>query len=294
MHPFRLVFLLPLLAACSSGGDPVACLAPHAGEIRADFEQAKLEETWSGEAEGIPENFTLVSSPTRKGAGALKLRARKGDVANGGVRSELTWDNQDRAGSDAFYAWSIRLDPSFPDIDRVEDAQGRANWQVMGQWHDQPDCQKGQSWDDIETRGPAVSVNYLWLSSADPKVQALMANGELATVVGFSDAMLERPLFGLIVQDRLRAVTPIEKDQWIDVRIHHHWSRGADGRVQWFVNGQLVHTYEGSTMWSDASQYFKLGLYRNPEIVPDQVFFVDEVFVTRDETAMTAFAEALK
>ena len=289
---------LLVAAACGSRSGDETCPPPPVSEIRANFDVGDLANVWPGELEvSSPESLDLVTTPARRGARSLGLSAHQGSTANGGTRAELTWDPGDRAGSTAYYAWSVWIPPDWPDIDRVKDPSGRPNWQILAQFHDQPDCQLGETWDDYAGKGqsPPISLQYFWLTREDPDVQAVFDQGTAERVVGLTEASRERPQQGLLVgvPPELRAVAPIEKGRWYDLRLAVSWSSGESGRVEWTLNDVTVVNHAGRNMLNAASHYFKVGLYRNPEIVPDQRLFLDEIFVTHDPAGMNTFAEDL-
>jgi len=297
VHPRHPCWLAVLLAACAPAPRDATCPEPPPSEIHHSFDDGTLE-SWPGTVERPDATSLDVSSTvTRRGGGAVSVRVRQGQLANGGTRAELAFDAGDRAGTTAYYAWSLRLAADWPDIDRVEDAAGRPNWQILGQFHDQPDCELGQTWDDYEGIGasPPVSVQYLWLTLEDPRVRAVFETGAASSVVGLDTSALERPLLGLFagVPLELRAVAPIDKDRWHDVELAIHWSESDDGEVRFGLDGQDIATWRGRNMINAASHYFKVGLYRNPDITADQALWVDEVFVTHDASSMQRFAAEL-
>lgn len=274
---------------------PIECPAPPVSEFTASFDEGSLEQAWPGTVEvSSPEAITLVSTTSRRGGRAVEFRIDKGAVVNNGTRAELAWDPGDREGHQAHFLFSERLESSsWPDFDRLEDSQGRPTWQIVAQFHDQPDCLLGESWDSFKGNSPPLMVQYFWLSRQDPKVVEAFSSGRAAQVVGLTDAVLERPLLGLLVGLELRAVVPIEKGRWVDQRLDVTWGLGANGVVRWSVNDQVIVRYEGRNMNNAAPHSFKAGLYRNPELAGPQVGQLDEVFVTHDERRADAFAQQL-
>lgn len=65
---------------------------------------------------------------------------------------------------------------------------------------------------------------------------------------------------------------PFETRRWYDIAFQIRWSQDDDGRVQIFVDRQLVHHYEGPTLVDGTSTYPKWGIYGQPTRV-----FIDEV-----------------
>lgn len=288
---------LVVLASCAKP-TPVECPAAAASEFTATFDEGTLEASWPGTIEApSSEALRLVTTTPRRGARALEFRVTAQATVNSGTRAELAWDSRDLEGSRAQYFFSERLDATWPDFDRVKDAKGRPTWQILAQFHDQPDCTLGETWDSYAGSGnsPPIVVQSFWLTKQDPDVRAVFDSGKAAGVVGLSDATLERPLLGLLVgvPAELRAVVPIEKAKWVDQRLDITWSRGSTGRVTWSVNGTVITTVEGRNMINAAPHYFKAGLYRNPDLMGDQVGQLDEVFVTHDALRADAFEREL-
>ena len=112
-------------------------------------------------------------------ARALEFRVTAQTTVNSGTRAELAWDSRDLEGSRAQYFFSERLDATWPDFDRVKDAKGRPTWQILAQFHDQPDCTLGETWDSYAGSGnsPPIVVQSFWLTKQDPDVRAVFGNG---------------------------------------------------------------------------------------------------------------------
>ena len=52
------------------------------------------------------------------------------------------------------------------------------------------------------------------------------------------------------------------RGRWHDVRVHAHWSEGADGFIRLYVDGELLFTYLGQNVAEGDSIYVKFGIYR--------------------------------
>ncbi len=52
------------------------------------------------------------------------------------------------------------------------------------------------------------------------------------------------------------------RGRWHDVRVHAHWSDGADGFVRLYVDGALSFAYRGQNVAEGDSIYVKFGIYR--------------------------------
>jgi hypothetical protein len=133
------------------------------------------------------------------------------------------------------------------------------------------------------------------LSPDDPDVQAVIADGRAAGVVGWGPEIFGRLTLGLVmgVPAELVALAPVDEGRWHDVALDVRGSLGDDGRVVWWVDGEQVAAIEGRTMINAASHYFKVGLYRSPHLEAEQAHLVDEVLITRDPAALEAHRAAL-
>lgn len=278
---------------------PEGCGAPASlARFPVSFDEGELPGLWPGSAE-VPsaEALTLTTERSRRGGRALQVRVQAGAQVNGGTRAELSFDAGDRAGVPVGYAWSLYFPTGWPAAPRVRHSSGAPLWQVVGQLHDQPDCRLGETWDDYAGLGssPPVSVQAFVLWPDDPQVQAAIADGRTARVVGWSPEVLGRLTLGLVmgVPPELVALAPIDEGRWHDVALEVRGSTGDDGRVVWWVDGQQVAAIDGRTMINEASHYFKVGLYRSPHLAAEQVHFVDEVLITRDPAALAAHRAAL-
>lgn len=286
----------PGLAWLAAGAcRPADCPPRGPDTVQATFDQGGAAD-WPGSLEAVEGAFSATAE-ARRGAGALAGRLRAGDRVNDGVRAELAYDHGDRAGSTTGVAWSLRLASDWPDIDRVENPKGEPNFQILAQFHDQPDCREGETWERYDNRGasPPITVQYLWLTLRDPIVAEVFASGHHRSVQGLDESALERPLLGLFVGDPadLRAVAPIEKGRWHDLRLDVRWSQEEDGWVRFAVDHQEVGFHRGLNMLNAAPHYVKLGLYRHPDLAPEQAFTLDEVLISRDPASVDDFALTL-
>ena len=94
---------------------------------RGDYDTGDLSQ-WSG-FQGIASRFTMVQSPVRQGAYALRLELHQGDVTNSGTRNEVYLSNSqfnEVDGNDHWYAWSSLFPSDYPSDN---------SWQVFTQWH---------------------------------------------------------------------------------------------------------------------------------------------------------------
>lgn len=213
---------------------------------------------------GGPRSRARRLDPNRHGADAWgKLRGafhRARGRASNGNRAEVVHDNGDRAGSEVWYRWSFLIPNDFVDVEWKPQL-----WQCIGQWHDQPDKSRGESWADFPGRSPSVAVYY---TSKD----------------GASAIEIWSGTYAKNAAQKIVATAPIAKGVWQDITFHVRWSQGDDGFVEPFLNGAPLiapdeneHRACGPNMWNDASHYLKIGLYRSSEIQGANSVYFDEV-----------------
>jgi len=78
--------------------------------------------------------------------------------------------------------------------------------------------------------------------------------------------------------DQVVWTTPLVRGVWHDFVFHVRWAPDSRGFVELYYNGKLVlpKTYRANQFGS-ALNYFKIGLYRDSEIVPTGVVYHDDV-----------------
>ncbi len=260
---FAFVFLGLIL--CVAGRAQCEEVAPFVG----DFESGDLSQ-WAGREAARDDSIQIVTAPTRAGNYAARFNVRAGERVSNGNRAEIIHDNGDRAGREVWYRWSFLIPKDFVDVEWKPKL-----WQCIGQWHDQPDAARGETWDDFPAHSPSIAVYYTSKNGA-PAIEiwnGIYAKNEIQQVV---------------------ASAPIVKGVWQDITFHIRWSQGGDGFVEPFLNGAPLiapngteHRACGPNMWNGASHYLKIGLYRSSEITETNSVYFDEVRSgpTRDSVA---------
>ncbi len=161
---------------------------------------------------------------------------------NNGIRAEISVDYRYNVGDVVRYKWKMRLPEDF----KADDPQNR--WWVMGQWHDQPDRTKGETWQGFPAHSPPVSFNYGRRDGKD-----------------FLSLMVGSP--------RMKSVglLPITRGAWHSIDVIIKWSQGSDGKVAVFFDGAKAPTVSGAgpNMHNGFHHYLKLGMYRHPEIATE-------------------------
>jgi hypothetical protein len=231
---------------------PVACFI-------GDFERGDFS-GWGAREAAREDSLQVVSTPARCGRYAARFTVRPGEIVSNGNRAEICRDNRDFPGSEGWYAWSFLIPVDFPDT------QWRPKlWQCIGQWHDQPNIERGETWDDFPGHSPSIAVYYTCKE-------------------GTSAIELWYGTYGKGEIQKVAAVAPIEKGRWMDLVFHIGWSHKEDGFLEAWLNekpliapDQTEHKLFGANMWNDYPHYLKIGLYRSGEFTTTSSVYFDEV-----------------
>ena len=237
-----------LLIALSSCLLPYAELSEeHAEAIvpRLFASQAQLEEFRS--AEIVWSELLYDESIRALDDGGVSISVFGGQPKlNKGVRAEVAVDYPFEEGETVSYGWGIRIPSGF-----AHDEAGGNRWWVMGQWHDQPNPNRGETWDDIPSRSPPVAYYFGEL------------DGEYGLILHYGTG--EGDSVGV---DHL---IPLPADTWVRLETRVTWSQSEAGRVQVFVDDEAAPRIDVSAanMHNDYQHYLKLGQYRHPDINTD-------------------------
>lgn len=252
MHP-RLLAVLLLLTSCGPDADPQA-REKELGYLRTVMPDhllpyAKVE---------VPtlENIAIKEEGTNK---YLGLHVYPGQQKlHGGIRAEVSVDYPFQQGDTVKYAWRFMVPKDFK-----SDAP-RNRWWIIGQWHDQPDESRGETWDGFVSRSPPVLIS----------IGELEGKLGLGIAYGPDQSQKHGPIF-------------MEPGKWHAITAIIHWSLKADGKASFFLDDmtQPVAVTEGANMHNDYQHYLKLGMYRHPEIQTDNWIFIDDLQITAADTA---------
>ncbi len=249
--------LFPSITGLVADGIP----APHrpVAAFVDDFESGDLAR-WSVRESARPDSIQVVTDPVRRGRFAAKFTVRPGDFISNGNRAELSWDNRDAPGSVAWYGWSFLIPEDFADTEWRPRL-----WQCIGQWHDQPMLEKGETWANFPGHSPSIAVYYTSKQGV-PTIELWYGTYE------------KREMQHIV------AVAPIQKGRWLDLVFHIGWSPNADGFIEAWLNGEPFiaprednHRAMGANMWNAYPHYLKVGLYRNKEIATTNSVYFDEI-----------------
>jgi len=196
------------------------------------------------------DSVTIVTNPVSQGLYAARFLLRPDDAIYNGHRSELAVYHVAPYGSEVCYRWSFYIP-----VDYSESAE----WQVIGQWHDQPDYQKGEDWNNLNAiHSPPVQLSY--------------KNQEVIVLTAAPDNV------GRAIGRR-----SILKGVWHTVVYRIYWHR-RNGRVTTWLNDMPLTPSNGSdpayacsTAFNESGCYFKIGLYRSEKIKTTNVIYYDDV-----------------
>lgn len=256
------------------------CYEKEVKHISFGFETA-LEDWVSlgGSGERANETDIEISSDTAyDGSKSVKFTVSPSSIVNSGVRSELTFDPNIQEGDELFWEYSVFIPADYQDVN-LYDSSNKVNWQLLGQWHDQPDACIGQTWSTLPSQSPPIGVYYSFLSNTDPSYNTLLQEAIDNNIYGIDSTWNNVSVLNLVYNNESIAIHKINKGEWVHLKFHTKWSTNNDGFIQGWINGDpftdgLVH---GKNMWNKASHYFKFGLYRNPTIPYTNKIYYDEI-----------------
>jgi hypothetical protein len=180
------------------------------------------------------------------------------DEVSGGIRAEVSFDPVRRAGEELWVAWDHLVPADFAFPASYPDGEP---WMLMGQFHDQPDVQAGESWDDFASESPPILLGFGKLDG----VTKLGVNYGVATDLE-QEVIVDYPL-----------------GEWHRWTLHLRWSEGDDGFGEFWLDGEEVASFRGPNLHNAAGNYLKLGLYRDPAIRTDNVVLIDGLAVGSEE-----------
>lgn len=177
---------------------------------------------------------------------------------NKGMRSEVSVDYPYTRGETVRYSWRFMLPKDF-----ICDAP-KNRWWIIGQWHDQPNANRGESWQNFSSRSPPV----------------LLGLGELGgrPAIGFT--------YGPTGEgQKQQSLGPVflELEKWHSLAVVIHWSQGADGKASVFLDDHTTAAIsaEGPNMNNDYQHFLKLGMYRHPGIATENWIYIDNIEISK-------------
>lgn len=165
------------------------------------------------------------------------------------ARSEIQLKSTAQEGKEIYYSWDFMIDNRYIESD---------GFQIIGQFHDQPDPAKGETWNNYPANPPPLSYNYI--------------NGELIIAV-YS--------FEIDHVSHLVAV-PITKGEWHQIKSRIFWSTTDHGFMEFWLDGTQIEEfgvkrYTARNCFNKAGNYLKIGLYRSNDIDSVGIVYFDNI-----------------
>lgn len=223
--------------------------------VSTDFETQDIFPPW--EKQCNPDAFSIVSEAPRKGDFCAKFSIDSSEYWTSpysgikSARSEIQIFKVAPSEKEIYYGWSVKI---------PEDYIESSYWQVIGQFHDQPDFENGETWDNYPANSPPVSMIY--------------KNGKIGITVCIP--------YGNGVE--VISERPIVKGQWTDVILQIYWSTSSNGYIKAWINdipmtdnSGTITQYNFRNLYNNSGNYFKIGLYRSNDIKTRNVVYFDEI-----------------
>jgi hypothetical protein len=199
------------------------------------------------------ENIALLGQGADQHLGLHLIPGQK--KRNGGIRAEISVNYPYQPGDTVRYAWRFMVPKGFQSDAPLN------RWWIIGQWHDQPNPRRGETWAGYPSKSPPVLISIGELE------------GRLAIAIAYGPKQSQQrgPLF-------------IEPGIWHRLIAEIHWSQKADGKATFYLDApdRPAAVLEGLNMHNDYQHYLKLGMYRHPEIKTDNWIYLDDLTVTRE------------
>ena len=237
-----------------------------------DFECGNFA-AWSSKEAARPDSVGIVSRPCRSGRYAARFTVRPGERVSNGNRAEITYDNGESPGREGWYAWSFLVPIEYSNVEARPH-----QWQCLGQWHDQPNPHRGETWDKFPGHSPSIAVYYTF-------------------VKGVARIELWYGTYRANENQKIIASVPIQLGKWYDIAFHIGWSNRENGFIEAWFNGKPLtplngrdHKVAGANMWNDYSHYLKIGLYRSSDFRSTNSVYFDEVRIgnSLEEVALSS------
>ncbi|MBU47472.1 MAG: hypothetical protein CL920_02105 [Deltaproteobacteria bacterium] len=273
--PMCLLFVVLCFSCAEPNPGVFRTQQEHPSEIfKANFEGPSLEEAWLGGWQlPLQERLFLKPDPLNTTNQIICMTVKPGDMVAKGSRSELIWNHLDPEGSERWISWKVYIPEDFPYAKTIRDDKGRPNWQIMGQWHDTP--KEGEE----SSHSPPLAIQTVFIDKQDPNYARSLS--ELKGIVGFDASWDKKKVFllGHGAPPKGAAFWPATPGKWQTWLLHVKWSQKDDGFVQLWVDGKDITKGKkmGKNMYNELPNYFKLGLYRNPDIDVTQTVCYDDL-----------------
>lgn len=166
------------------------------------------------------------------------------------ARSEIQLPNSGAIDTLMTYGWDFKIDGEYVESD---------DWQIIAQFHDQPDASIGESWSAYPKHSPPLAVKY-----RQGKIIVAVYSWETKSVMDV-------------------AAMAIEKDAWNALLLKVYWSVAEEGSIEAWLNGKKLTAEDGQTVYrgrncfNKACNYMKIGLYRSNEIMTKGIVYFDNI-----------------
>lgn len=153
------------------------------------------------------------------------------------ARSEIQLQSTAQEGKEIYYSWNFKIDSTY-----VESA----DWQIIGQFHDQPDPALGESWNTYPANSPPLAYKY--------------KNEQLVIAVYSFETNAVMDLVAV----------PLTKGVWHQIKSRVYWSTGKDGYMEFWLDSTQIEAsgltrYSARNCFNKAGNYLKIGLYRSKD-----------------------------
>jgi Polysaccharide lyase len=214
-----------------------------APSVTLDFEGGNFD-GWSVRRLARPGSAIIQDQIVRVGTKACRFEVAPGDYVSQGMRAELRdWYNAPLEAV-TWYGFSTYLPKSLVALRNVG--------VVLAQWHDQ-----------AELGDP----------SGKPPVAIRCLDGALLFTGAFSEVASPDPEKRYL----FHKITDVPHEVWLDFVFRILWSHRQDGRVDAFLNGTPLFSFEGPLGYRNQIKgpYFKLGVYASGKIDAPVVAYHD-------------------
>jgi len=254
-----LISLLLILTACTSTHIPNTQNYDYGTTVFANlnFEDSN-HEPWEGQYSILGTNFETSSLSPANGSYSGKFSiGANGDYwtsPTSGIqsaRSEIQLKGTAQEGTEIYYSWKLKIDSSYEESN---------DWQVIGQFHDQPDPAIGETWATYPAHSPSLAYNY--------------RQGQLIIAVYSWETNKVMEI----------AIVPLSKNTWHTIITHVYWSVENKGFIEASLDGIAIKAANGESRYTarncfnKAGNYLKIGLYRDKNITTLGTVYYDDVY----------------
>lgn len=243
------------LFSCDKTNDNELDLSTDYILLSTDFESKDIFPPWEKQCNS--ESFAIVSDNPRKGNYCAKFKIDSAEFWTSpfsGIkssRSEIQIFKVAPTEKEIYYGWSVKI---------PEDYIESPDWQVIGQFHDQPDYEKGETWDNYPANSPPVSMTY--------------KNGKIGLTVNVPYGNVTE-----VISER-----KISKGKWTDIILRIYWTTNSTGYIEAWINNiamtdnsGTISRYNFRNLYNKYGNYLKIGLYRSNEIKTKNIVYFDEI-----------------